>query len=837
MKLNSILVLTLGFLALSCNNSEKSTPVLPGSWGDSRALAVYTMTLSPAVITDFQARNSQADHDVHLDLVPKGSSFPAEEWFFDLDAALVDFDRGADVLTVDFTVKNHPVSTIYDPRLVFYFDYYDDPNGFFNEPGDPYQLSTADFLFNIDKETGNPLTEGPFFPAMRVMTDSSDSPPYPMLPGTERAITAKIRIPSEYDPNYENYEPIQWDILIEGTMNPTDWPPHAEPIDILNPCVVGILEQGETVRKADVKCILRPSRPISPLQADSVFRVWADLGDFHPYNDWVIMDINTASSDELNLLYHLDGQLIDASTTPARALPYNIRIKVEMLNGSPWMIEDDAYAYVVPEQDDPDDDTEKHAGKYWVVFLEEYPATGRYEFCAMNTVKRNRFWLSGDEGVVSDNLEGTVESLDDYTDFRHLSMARLGEPASPDNTNYRLVFEAKDIDPSVPVAGSKADLDILGLYLDFSTLPPTGHFRKIADGTYQNGTQSAIEREPQISPDGHYVVYEREERVHSDSTGLDYDRTRAYVVSFNPQDPGYPAIDAPVPFPEPWNPADILLATSTEPTIGYSTSNGYIVAYATDVVPISGTNTFKPGRGAICLTRLDLDLIENSAVSLQFEGPLGGITSMYLHSPYLAPDATYLSLVCSRFGFPRAWGIEANPAFGAGAAWTSGNPAQFDARELFHYNPIVSESVDVINDSDWDGQHRIVYRSGNNKNGDIRLYFTDNVPPGLPGNLNTVSDQDLQEDTEDDPWQPDPWRDDRGHDSAADISDDGCAIVWTSERYSSGDIYFLDLRELVRTNPEPDYWNQVLLASVVRLTTTGQVAEPQISDFIPLDEP
>lgn len=61
MKAKLLSVLVLGFLALGCSGSGNDDPVTPGPDTESRALALYTLTLRPAVTVNGQGHQAQVD--------------------------------------------------------------------------------------------------------------------------------------------------------------------------------------------------------------------------------------------------------------------------------------------------------------------------------------------------------------------------------------------------------------------------------------------------------------------------------------------------------------------------------------------------------------------------------------------------------------------------------------------------------------------------------------------------------------------------------------------------------------------------------------------------------
>jgi hypothetical protein len=262
--------------------------------------------------------------------------------------------------------------------------------------------------------------------------------------------------------------------------------------------------------------------------------------------------------------------------------------------------------------------------------------------------------------------------------------------------------------------------------------------------------------------------------------------------------------------------------TSSEPTIGIDSNGDYVVAYATDVRLDSGYQ-WTPGRGLIGLSTYTLPsppgLIVISVGDDPFGEPLTSATP-YLHSPSISPDASYVSFCSTNAGLVATFGASITGS-GTGIGLVLVNP--LDEGGLFQYHPSVSGEVGSVNEGVWNNQFRTVFRAGNNKNGDIRLFTSTTLPyPSGASNIFTLSDQDS-----------DSWRDDRGHDSGMDISNDGCGIVWTSARYSTGDIYFIDLRYLDNEFDDADS-NAEILSNIVRLTTSGAAIEPQISNFIPL---
>ena len=524
---------------VGCSGSGGKNPVVPETQSESKALALYTMTYNPSVVIHNGDRSVQADHGYVEVLINEGN-VPFNGGKFALEGKVIDYDRQINVLTVDFTVtevSETPPLQIFDPRLVFYFNNYaEDGDGTVNEPKDPYQLMNPDVLVNID-QTGNSIdvaqnANDAFFPALRLM--KADPHPYVLFQTQSRTVTAKIRIPSESDDSNPNYEPIQWDILIEGTIDQPPIMPHLDAIDITSQVVAGIIEQGEQIQPKALRLTVTYSEQFSSAaEVAANFEVQAWLDPFNQQTNWVPVPIITLQppGPKSDWLYELPGALNGVGLDPDMS-PYPVRFRVERigLNASPWQIADDAYARVVPAQAVPNDPTEKNAGMYWVVYLEAHPNSTRpYDLKVMNTVTGASFWLSGPEKLpVIDDL-----ALNNYTNFRNLSMASLGGSIN----HYRLVFEGEKIEPSVTTATSKPNLDVLGGYLDYSVPEYAGHFSIIANATYvfNMSTYNSVEREPTISQDGHYVVYEVENRITTQDSKI-HDRTRVWIKNFNELD-------------------------------------------------------------------------------------------------------------------------------------------------------------------------------------------------------------------------------------------------------------------------------------------------------------
>ena len=825
----AVLVMALA----GCGGNNSQNPTTPYDASTNRGLALYAMTFHSSIIQHSGDRVGQSDHAYIESVVPGDLPPEFNGGNFTLNAELIDYDREKNFLTVEFTVDNENSMPVYDPRLVFFFDYVDS-TGVMNEPIDPYRLLSPDLdqncipdvdlvMSNID-QSGTYILGGDmddFSPAVRLMRFQDDevSPPFPLVKDIPRSVTVLIHIPNENDPEFENYEPIRWNILLEGTLQGQwdNFPPHEDAVDIKNQRLPSYLEQEEEGISRTLTCTLRLPRFTLAEDVSDEWSVSAYLDGIDDYIGWepMIFDQDNVNGYEM----HYTIGPISGDNFSAENSPYVIRIKA-VSNQTNWIIADDAYAYVVPAQTGSYELGEKNAGHYWVVYLEEHPLSRRYEFKAMNTVRQTAFWLSGpDNAAVDDSI------LENYTNFQHVSMARLGgfEPGGGGEPNqYRLVFEAQKAFSAA--ISSMPNIDILGLTINFDLLPEAaGEFIVLADEQYLYASNwyESIEREPCISPDGFYVVYEKEERFNDN--GDEYDRTRSYVQSFDIDDSVtsvYPADEIWSPNP---SPSDERY-TCTEPTIGsvFGSEYTYVIGYATDV---DLDDDWTCGRGLIGITKMiPVDGgIPTYTVGTQFEYTSPeGVTSFYLHSPSIAPDASYISFCASEGGFTSVLGAVLDLV-----NLNLEEEAQYEQGALFQYNPSVSGQITTVNGEDWGSSNRACYRAGNNKNGDVRLYFSESaeVPAGLT-QLITITDTDTGE------LSDDYWRDDRGHDSCMDISTDGCAMVWTSSRFSGGDVIFLDLRDLSNNGVN----NISVIRKLIRVSTTGKVFEPQISDFIPMGE-
>ena len=93
MRVYLVVFVFISFLVVGCSGSGKGNPILPDSTGNSRALALYTMTFSPALVKGTEARSPQ-DYRGAYDLVPENTRFPYKTGDnFELAADLVDYEK------------------------------------------------------------------------------------------------------------------------------------------------------------------------------------------------------------------------------------------------------------------------------------------------------------------------------------------------------------------------------------------------------------------------------------------------------------------------------------------------------------------------------------------------------------------------------------------------------------------------------------------------------------------------------------------------------------------------------------------------------------------------
>jgi hypothetical protein len=403
----------LAGLFIGCSGGSHNDPITAQNNPSQKAFAKYTMTFAPNVNVHQGAHAAQADLGYNL-LIEEGEEFPYTVSNISLNASLVDYDRGNNLLTVTFAASNNSATVLFDPGLAFFFDY-TDSNGIINEPTDPYQVMSPDLdqdstndidlmMLNIDVNgsiTGEDVDD--FAPVARLsrFQDTDIGSPW-IFYQNELVITAMIRIPDEEDSSFENYKPIQWDILLVATDLPPDYStPHSHGIDITSQRVPGYLvEDDETYNKA-LTCTLELPFFMTDEDAETDWHVYAWLDDFNDFTGWQVLDFDESNEDGTEMTYRISG--IDADGLDPDLSPYVIRIKAEWDDGendpTGWIIADDAYAYVVPDGATYD----KDKGHYWIVYLEEHPDTGQYEFKTINTVRQHSFWLSG-----PDNYDGVI---------------------------------------------------------------------------------------------------------------------------------------------------------------------------------------------------------------------------------------------------------------------------------------------------------------------------------------------------------------------------------------------------------------------------------------------
>jgi hypothetical protein len=818
-----LIIIVLMLFLVSCSKGNNTSPSLQDTQTGERLASVFTVSFNPSVILQDGYREG-ADHDTYITIL-ENTHYPTQA-LFNIDAELKDYDRGTSVLDVEFKIQytNEEVP-MFDPRILFYFN---DVNGICNEPGDDYRLENADLLFNFGLDYQPWI--GTYIPALRVMPPNE----YFVEPLFEYTVPAKIKIP-RYDQtdNFINYQPVQWTMVLEATRIPLLFRPHVDPIDIVDQSADecnAIFEKGNSARSSYVKCTVVTGFIMNPMYYPRVELNATSLGYANPINmvPVTVTNAGLVMFHEFSTPYPLSGYNIsDPIDTDT---PVNLRFTATT-PGFTWKIQDDLNCWVIPDSsgyDTPDN------GFYNVVYLEYDPQSHREEFRVVNTLTKEIIKLSGPGGVASG-----LSLLDNYVDFRNLSIATI-QPFPGNGARMRLVFEGDYQDPYEPhhplppyEPWRPYEIDIIGLQLAFNGDGNLigANFVEIAEGLYEydGSIYKAIERNPQISSDGLYVVYEREERV--EINGEIHDRPRIWMVRFAA---GNPTIE----------PYEIMQFagsgltpqyTASQPTIAVVEPGRYLISGIVDYIFNVSQTIGYPGRGMIATVAMQNDVFTNISQVYQGAANAGEFNIFapnLAKSPrsstryglvYLSEEATGMNI-----GYVEVIDSLLSPTYS--------DPSNIDIipRGLFIYHPEISQYVDFYTDPGL-MHYRVVYRSGNDKNADVRLHFFFPASPLNPIVCDySLSDQEMYDELFGLYDFSEFWRDDRSHDNDQDISTDGNAVVWCSHKYSSSDVYLLDLRH-IGPNQQGQYLtesNAELMANTIRLTTTGCTTEPQVSDFI-----